>query len=211
MGQGQSNDGRKDVTDESLRRSQNAIEKLFDSMQSTGTSAPRTFIALPSDVQPYFKEDFDGLMATRELISRMKRQPERMRGQVTHNMAEAMDSALDTYERVFTQYMKTTTLALKIVPALNASMDVYFKAVARRLAALEAVTGRFRKEMEQVASPVTALDGDGKAVRSAYSDILKTTMDERPASVTSARKDLQKVQKNFQENLKTWSAATATT
>lgn len=198
------------MTEESLRRAQRAIEKLFDSMQSSGMSAPRTFIALPSDVQQYFKEDFDGLMATRELISRMKRQPDRLRGQVTHAMAESMDYALDAYERVFTQYMKTTTLALKIVPTLNASMDVYFKAVARRLAALEAVAGRFRKEMEQVASPVTALDADGKAVRTAYSDILKTTVDERPASVSSARKDLQKVQKDFQNNLKSWSASTAT-
>lgn len=208
MGQGHSNDKRYSVTEESLRRSQRAIEKLFDAMRASGTSAPRTFIALPPDVQPLFREDFEALRATRETVSGIKRQPDRLRGQVTHNMLEAVDNALDGYERVFTQYMKTTALAIKIVPTLSASMDVYFKAVASRLAALETVTGRFRKEMEQVASPTTAVDIDG-TLRNEYSTILKTAMSEKPANPTSAQKDLQKVQNDFQKNLRSWSASTA--
>lgn len=210
MGQGQSRDKAFDVTEESLKRSQRAVEKLFDAMRSSGTSAPRTFIALPPDVQPFFEEDFKGLMATREIVSRIKRQPERLRGQVTYGMLEAVDHALDAYERVFTQYMKTTTLALKIVPALSASMDAYFKAVARRLGALDTVTAKFRKEMEQVASPTTALDADGAAVRTEYSNILNTATNEKSASpIGTAQKELQKVQNDFQKNLASWSASTA--
>lgn len=206
MGQAQSKRG--DATDESLRRSQRAIERLFDAMRTTGTNASRTFIALPPDVQPLFREDFEALVATREMVSRLKRQPDRLRSQVTHNMLDAVDSALDGYEKVLTQYMKTTTLALKIVPTLGASMDVYFKAVARRIEALEKVVARFRKEMEQVASPVT-VDADGQTLKSEYTQILNTALNTDQVTVGSVRKDLQKAQDDFQQKLKSWSASTA--
>lgn len=202
MGQAHAKSGAAQSQEERLREAQRSLEQLSTDMKATGSSATRTFLALPRDAQALFKEDHAALMAARARVSELRQRRTRMRGVVMQGMIDNVDTALGNFDKVLAHYMKTTTLAFKVMPVLSASMDAYFKIVGRRLKALDEVAGAFRKNMESVASPLGDTDGVTKEV----AGVLRNAMDSAKKR-DSSQQELEKVQGDYVKKLSTWSSA----